>query len=53
MFYKGQIIGSILVELDESAFENDLGAKSRLHRIKLMNTITGLQSFTAKFCMFE
>ena len=44
VFYREQISGFILAELDESTLESDLGVSSRLHRIRLMNIIAGLQS---------
>ena len=36
--------GEILSELDEQSLESDLGISSKLHRVRLMQIITGCRS---------
>ena len=36
--------GEILSELDEQSLENELGISSKIHRIRLMQIITGSRS---------
>ena len=36
--------GEILSELDEQSLENDLGISSKIHRIRLMQIVTGSRS---------
>ena len=36
--------GEILSELDEKSLENDLGISSKIHRIRLMQIVTGSRS---------
>ena len=38
------IDGEILSQLDEQSLESDLGISSRVHRIRLMQIITGSRS---------
>ena len=38
-FIEDEITGSLLSELDEKILETELGVKSRIHRIKLMQII--------------
>ena len=43
-FKEEKVSGEILSECDEEVLTNDLGIKSKLHRIKLMKVITGRHS---------
>ena len=36
--------GEILSELDDKSLENDLGISSKIHRLRLMQIITGSRS---------
>ena len=38
------VTGEILAELDEDSLENELGVKSKIHRVRLMKIITGRHS---------
>lgn len=46
VFKKEQIIGSLLMELDEEILEKELGISQKLHRIKLLRIIEGRQSIS-------
>ena len=43
-FKEEKVSGEILSECDEEVLTNDLGIKSKLHRIKLMKVISGHHS---------
>ena len=38
------VTGEILSELDEASLENELGVKSKIHRVRLMKIILGRHS---------
>ena len=40
-FETEQISGDLMLELDDSILEQELGVKTRIHRIKLMKVISG------------
>ena len=40
-FESEQINGDIMLELDDSILEQELGVKTRIHRIRLMKIISG------------
>lgn len=40
-FESEQINGDLMLELDDSILEHELGVKTRIHRIKLMKVISG------------
>ena len=43
-FSEEMISGEILVELDDRDLENDLGVRSKIHRVRLMKIINGHHS---------
>ena len=43
-FADEMISGEILVELDDKDLENDLGVRSKIHRVRLMKIINGHHS---------
>lgn len=43
-FSKECITGEIMVECDESIFENELCIKNRIHRIRLLKIVNGHKS---------
>ena len=47
VFEREAITGDLLLELDDSILETELGIQLRLHRMKLMKLITG--EYSAKY----
>ena len=43
-FKQEQVNGEILSECDEEVLKNDLGIKSKLHRMRVMKVVTGRHS---------
>ena len=43
-FMSEQITGEILLEIDEDVLQNELGVRSKLHRLRLMKVIRGQHS---------
>lgn len=43
-FRKENVTGNLLLDLDDHTLEQDLGVKSRLHRIHILRLITGKSS---------
>ena len=44
MFDKEKITGSLLLDLDESILEQELGMVSKIHRLKIMRLLDGRQA---------
>ena len=44
IFNEEQVNGEVLLECDEEVMEQDLGIKSKSHRLKLLSIIKGMAS---------